>query len=104
MEDLGKKYQNKIGVILTNLGTPKSPLRKDVKKYLNQFLLDRRVVDINRLLWVPLLKLIDNAVYYEWERLDNKIGFWRELKDQESVPVGSEVSMNFETGKNMLKL
>ena len=39
MEDLGKKYQNKIGVILTNLGTPKSPLRKDVKKYLNQFLL-----------------------------------------------------------------
>ena len=58
MEDLGKKYQNKIGVILTNLGTPKSPVRKDVKKYLNQFLLDRRVVDINRLLWVPLLKLI----------------------------------------------
>ena len=58
MEDFGKKYQNKIGVILTNLGTPKSPLRKDVKKYLNQFLLDKRVVDINRLLWVPLLKLI----------------------------------------------
>ena len=58
MDGYRKEYQNKIGVLLTNLGTPKSPTRKDVKKYLNQFLSDKRVVDINRLLWIPILKLI----------------------------------------------
>jgi len=47
-----------IGILITNLGTPDSPTTKDLKKYLNQFLMDRRVVDISRLLWVPLLKLI----------------------------------------------
>jgi len=39
-----------------------------------------------------------------WKVLPGKVGFWRELKDDESVPVGSEVSMNFKTGKNFLKL
>ena len=52
----GKNKQ--IGILITNLGTPDSPTKKDLKKYLNQFLMDRRVVDISRLLWVPLLKLI----------------------------------------------
>ena len=58
MDGYRKEYQNKIGVLLTNLGTPNSPTKKDVKKYLNQFLSDKRVVDINRLLWIPILKLI----------------------------------------------
>lgn len=35
----------KIGVLLVNLGTPDSPERKDVKKYLTQFLTDPRVID-----------------------------------------------------------
>ena len=52
----GKNKQ--IGVLITNLGTPDSPTKKGLKKYLNQFLMDRRVVDLSRLLWVPLLKLI----------------------------------------------
>ena len=52
----GKNKQ--IGILITNLGTPDSPTKKDLKKYLNQFLMDRRVVDISRLLWVPLLKII----------------------------------------------
>lgn len=33
------------GVLLINLGTPDSPSRKDVYKYLKQFLLDPRVID-----------------------------------------------------------
>ena len=56
-----KEFEEKnkqIGVLITNLGTPDSPTKKDLKKYLNQFLMDRRVVDISRLLWVPLLKII----------------------------------------------
>ncbi len=36
----------KIGVLLVNLGTPDSPSRKDVYKYLKEFLLDKRVIDI----------------------------------------------------------
>lgn len=56
-----KEFEGKdkqIGVLITNLGTPDSPTKQGLKKYLNQFLMDKRVVDISRLLWVPLLKLI----------------------------------------------
>lgn len=38
--------QNRIGVLLVNLGTPDSPKVPDVRKYLNEFLLDERVIDI----------------------------------------------------------
>ena len=58
MEEYKGLYEGKIGVLLTNLGTPNAPTKKALKKYLNQFLMDKRVVDINRLLWIPLLKLI----------------------------------------------
>lgn len=36
----------KTGVLLVNLGTPKSPKPKDVFRYLNEFLTDPRVIDI----------------------------------------------------------
>ncbi len=38
--------KRKKAILLTNLGTPDSPSRKDVYKYLKQFLLDPRVIDI----------------------------------------------------------
>lgn len=38
---------NKHGVLLVNLGTPDSPSTADVRKYLNEFLMDERVIDIN---------------------------------------------------------
>src|SRR6056300_699637 len=34
------------GVLLINLGSPDSPNPKDVKKYLGEFLMDERVIDI----------------------------------------------------------
>ena len=37
---------SKKGVLLVNLGTPDSPAVADVKKYLDQFLMDERVIDI----------------------------------------------------------
>jgi protoporphyrin/coproporphyrin ferrochelatase len=37
----------KTGVLLINLGTPDSPSTRDVRKYLTQFLNDKRVIDIN---------------------------------------------------------
>ena len=44
---MSKKANSKIGVLLVNLGTPDSPETPDVRKYLREFLLDRRVIDIN---------------------------------------------------------
>ncbi len=38
---------SKKGILLVNLGTPDSPATKDVSKYLNEFLMDPRVIDIN---------------------------------------------------------
>ncbi len=38
---------NKKGILLVNLGTPDSPSTADVRKYLDQFLMDERVIDIH---------------------------------------------------------
>jgi protoporphyrin/coproporphyrin ferrochelatase len=43
------------GLLLVNLGTPEAPTAPALKKYLAQFLGDRRVVDLPRLLWWPIL-------------------------------------------------
>ncbi|EMM6763590.1 ferrochelatase [Pluralibacter gergoviae] len=48
--------QTKTGILLVNLGTPEAPTPAAVKRYLRQFLSDRRVVDTPRLLWWPLLR------------------------------------------------
>lgn len=37
----------KTGILLINLGTPDSPATGDVRKYLREFLMDARVIDIN---------------------------------------------------------
>ena len=38
--------KQKIGVLIVNLGTPNSSSVADVRKYLREFLMDRRVIDI----------------------------------------------------------
>ena len=48
-------HQTKTGILLANLGTPDAPTPDAVKRYLRQFLSDKRVVDTPRLLWWPLL-------------------------------------------------
>lgn len=45
----------KIGILLAQLGTPEAPNPADVRRYLAQFLSDPRVVDLNPLLWRPIL-------------------------------------------------
>ena len=47
-----------IGVLLANLGTPEAPRRKPVARFLREFLSDPRVVDLPRLLWLPLLNVV----------------------------------------------
>jgi len=43
-------------VILVNLGTPDAPDPKAVKRYLAEFLSDRRVVEIPQIAWQPILR------------------------------------------------
>jgi ferrochelatase len=47
---------DKIGVLLVNLGTPRAPDPASVRRYLAEFLSDRRVVEIPPLLWQPILR------------------------------------------------
>lgn len=46
----------KIGVLLVNLGTPDAPTPKAVRRYLAEFLSDRRVVELPPLLWQMILR------------------------------------------------
>ncbi|MBI3171721.1 MAG: ferrochelatase, partial [Hydrocarboniphaga effusa] len=43
------------GVLLINLGTPDAPTPEAIRRYLREFLSDRRVVDLPRALWWPIL-------------------------------------------------
>lgn len=47
-----------IGILLANVGTPASPTPKDVRPYLAQFLRDRRIIDLPKWLWYPILYCI----------------------------------------------
>lgn len=46
----------KVGVLLVNLGTPTAPTTADVRRYLAEFLSDRRVIEIPPLVWQPILR------------------------------------------------
>ena len=48
----------RVGVLLVNLGTPDAPTPRAVRRYLKEFLSDRRVVEIPKLVWWPILNLI----------------------------------------------
>ena len=45
-----------VGVLLVNLGTPDAPDPRSVKRYLAEFLSDRRVVEIPSIAWQPILR------------------------------------------------
>lgn len=45
-------------LVLVNLGTPDAPTAREVRRYLGEFLHDRRVVDLTRWLWCPLLHFV----------------------------------------------
>ena len=49
----------KTGVLLIQLGTPDSPSTSDVRRYLSEFLNDRRVIDIP---WLPRKLLVNGII------------------------------------------
>lgn len=69
----------KIGVLLVNIGTPDRPDYFAVRRYLRQFLSDRRVIETPRWLWDPILNLailpfrplrrsMDYGTIWNWQR------------------------------------
>ena len=47
----------KTGVVIINLGTPDSTNWWDIRKYLKEFLSDRRVIELNPIIWKIILNL-----------------------------------------------
>ena len=47
----------KTGVLLINLGTPDSTKWLDIRRYLKEFLSDRRVIEVNPFLWQIILNI-----------------------------------------------
>ncbi len=56
--DHPKVPQQKVGILLANLGTPDNYDYWSMRRYLGEFLSDRRVIDYSSFLWQPLLQLI----------------------------------------------
>lgn len=46
---------SKVGILITNTGTPDAPTPTAVRRYLREFLSDRRIVQLPRLVWLPIL-------------------------------------------------
>ena len=53
-----KNINGKVGILICNLGTPKSPTYWDVGRFLQEFLSDGRVIEIPKVIWWPILELI----------------------------------------------
>jgi len=79
--------KEKIGVLLVNLGTPDSPSTADVRRYLREFLMDKRVIDIPFLYRWLLVNLIiapfrapkSAKIYQElWEERGSPLKFYGE--------------------------
>lgn len=95
----------KTGVLLINLGTPDSPETPDVRKYLREFLMDRRVIDIpwlNRFFLInfviaPLRAPKSSKVYKElWDEKGSPLLYFGiELKELVQKALGDEYLVSF---------
>lgn len=48
-------HNNRIGVLFINLGTPEKPTTSAIRAYLKEFLSDRRVIEVNPVIWKVIL-------------------------------------------------
>ena len=56
-KDHPKVKFGKTGILIVNLGTPDSTNWWDIRKYLKEFLSDRRVIEVNPIIWSIILNL-----------------------------------------------
>ena len=57
MKDHPKINYGKTGILIVNLGTPDSTSWLDIRKYLKEFLSDKRVIEVNPIIWQIILNL-----------------------------------------------
>jgi len=55
VSDTVQHHEERIGILLSNLGTPDAPTTAAVRRYLAEFLSDQRVIEIPRWKWWPIL-------------------------------------------------
>ena len=81
----------KRGILLINLGTPKSPTTADVRVYLRKFLGDKRVIDMPRVVWKPILETMvlpkrpaKSAALYQkiWTAQGSPLAYYTESQRQ----------------------
>ena len=73
--------KGRVGVLLVNLGTPDGTDYWPMRRYLSQFLSDRRVIEVNPLLWQPLLQGVILAVRPRRSG-ENYRRIWRAAEDE----------------------
>lgn len=80
-----------VGILLINLGTPDAPDFWSIRRYLKEFLSDRRVIEVNPVLWQVILNLvilnirpsIAGKAYREiWDRETNESPLRRHTREQ----------------------
>jgi ferrochelatase len=102
---MSKINKGKTGVLLINLGTPDSPETGDVRKYLREFLLDKRVIDIPTVPRWMLINLIiapfrapkSAKIYKElWEERGSPLKFYGEdVKKLLQEKLGNDYVVSF---------
>ena len=96
----------KTGILLINLGTPDSTKFWDIRKYLKEFLSDKRVIEVNPILWKIILNLfILNFRPSKTAHAYNKI--W--MKEENMSPlryytIKQAEKLSLEIGSNSLKV
>jgi ferrochelatase len=103
----------KKGVLLVNLGSPDSPEPKDVKKYLGEFLMDERVIDVPLWARTLLVKGIilntrpkQSAKAYKkiwWENGSPLIVLSEQLQDKVQLQVDFPVALAMRYGSMTIK-
>jgi protoporphyrin/coproporphyrin ferrochelatase len=84
--------QAKVGILLANLGTPDAPTPKALKRYLGQFLMDRRIVEIPRFIWCWILHCII-LVFRPKKSAEKYAAIW--------TPEGSPLMVNAQKQKQL---
>ena len=109
-KDHPKILNQKVGVIIGNLGTPDATDYWSMRRYLKEFLSDRRVIDYSPWVWKPILNLIlmrrpfsSGEAYEEiWNKKENESPLLtitkaqtKKLKARFNKEYGDEVLVDF---------
>ena len=97
---------SKIGVLIANLGTPDSTDYWSMRRYLSEFLSDKRVIDYPKWLWQPLLQLIilSKRPFSSGQAYKS---IWNEANDESPLLTTSKGQLEKNTGiigKNMMPI